>query len=158
MLNLTIVSIWLRWVIIFPLGLLAWLLQADFSFAPQLQETATPQVVTRVAVLQSLSGGEALQGVVPLVGTLQGEPAFFAEIAFAYAADSSNTWFWIAEHSAPVENSVLTQWDTTTLTDGTYRLRLRVIWGDGAQQEQIIEGLRVRNYTCLLYTSPSPRD
>jgi hypothetical protein len=38
-------------------------------------------------------------------------------------------------------------WDTTTLTDGDYNMRLRAFLLDGSVQETIVDDLRVRNYT-----------
>jgi hypothetical protein len=77
------------------------------------------------------------------------------EVSFAYGSDAGRTWFLIQESQQPVSGGALATWDTTTLTDGDYDLRLLVSLKDGTQQQVVVKGLRVRNYTPVEASSPT---
>ena len=100
--------------------------------------------------------GEALQGVVTVKGTSDMTGFLSSEIAFAYAGDPTGTWFLIAASSQPVEDGTLATWDTTTITDGDYVLRLRVYLTDGTNLDVTVANLRVRNYTPVETPTPAP--
>ncbi len=93
--------------------------------------------------------GETLRGPVNVTGDNVVDPATFlySELAFAYANDPTGTWFLIATINQPVEGGTLATWDTTSLTDGDYILRLRVYLQDGTTQDATVTGLQVRNYS-----------
>ncbi len=78
-----------------------------------------------------------------------------SELLFAYANDTSQTWFLIAEDTRPISGT-LALWDTTTLTDGDYTLRLLVnrLGADPIRFE--VPGLRVRNYSPIETGTPAP--
>jgi hypothetical protein len=100
--------------------------------------------------------GDVLQGVVNIVGNT-GIPGFSsAEVVFSYADDTTSTWFLITTKSEPSTDQPLTTWDTSTITDGTYTLRLRVILTDGTHLDVLVPGLRVRNYTPIETPTPAP--
>lgn len=131
------------------ISMLAWILPPAFRAVPHFQE---PQVE-----IDAPLEGDALQGVVSIVGATD-LPGFRAvEIAFAYQADPTGTWFLIQQGLKAVHRDVLTTWDTTTITDGEYRLRVRVMLDDGKAQEVIVSGLRVRNYTPVEASTPEAR-
>lgn len=91
--------------------------------------------------------GEVLQGVVAINGYTE-QPGFRSmEVDFAYASDPTNTWFMIQQGSTSTKEGLLASWDTTTITDGDYRLRLQVFLQDGKVLESVVNDLRVRNYT-----------
>ena len=75
--------------------------------------------------------GDVLQGVVTIRGSSNETGFLSAEVDFAYAGDTTGTWFLIATGSQPVDSNILASWDTTTITDGNYNLRLRVTLTDG---------------------------
>ena len=102
------------------------------------------------------TGGEALQGVVAVEGQTAVDGFQFAEVSFAYRSDPTNTWFLIQQSGAPVENGLLANWDTSTITDGDYRLRLQVFFKDGQVREVLVDGLRVRNYSPVETSTPVP--
>ncbi len=106
--------------------------------------------------LQSPRGGEALQGSVPILGNTDVEGFQSASLFFGYQGDSTHTWFLIAQSDQPVKDGTLAQWDTTTITDGDYDLRLRVTRSDGSQEVANVEGLRVRNYSAIETSTPPP--
>jgi len=100
--------------------------------------------------------GEALQGVVAIMGRTSLSGFRSAEILFGYANDPSQTWFFITESTAPVDAGLLAEWDTSTLTDGNYTLRLVVNRIDGSRVVVIVPGLRVRNYSPVETSTPTP--
>jgi PTH1 family peptidyl-tRNA hydrolase len=113
---------------------------------------ATPPVVTLSAPLP----GQVLQGKVPITGNTAIEGFQSIELTFAYANNPTGTWFLILYSSLPVADGLLAQWDTTTITDGDYTLRLVVRLADGSQQTLTLPGLRVRNYTPIETDTPPP--
>jgi hypothetical protein len=102
------------------------------------------------------AGGAALQGVVAVQGRTAVLGFQFAEVAFAYRSDPTNTWFLIQQSGTAVEDGLLANWDTSTITDGDYRLRLQVFLKDGQVLEMFVDGLRVRNYSPVETSTPAP--
>jgi hypothetical protein len=118
---------------------------------------ATAQATQRPPVkIDSPQPGEALQGVVQVNGTSEMEGFRSAEVAFAYQSDTTGTWFLIQQSSTAVKEGLLASWDTSTITDGVYRLRIQVFLEGGGVQESLVEGLRVRNYTPIETVTPAP--
>ena len=104
------------------------------------------------------SRGEALTGLVTIEGSAA-HPSFVSyELAFAFEDDPTGTWFPIIDDvQTPVTDGRLGIWDTTGITDGNYKLRLRVVLKSGAALEALVEGLRVRNITPIeAVTSAAP--
>jgi hypothetical protein len=99
--------------------------------------------------------GEALQGVVTISGSSAVDGFTAMEVSFAYSSDTGRTWFLIQESQQPVSGGALATWDTTTITDGDYDLRLLVSLKDGTQQQVLVKGLRVRNYTPVEASTPT---
>ncbi len=97
--------------------------------------------------------GEVLQGVVAITGTTAAIGFESAEVAFAYESESDAAWFLLNQSRDPVTNGPIAEWDTTTIADGTYRIKVVVTLDDGETQETLVTGLRVRNYTPV---EPSP--
>jgi hypothetical protein len=100
--------------------------------------------------------GEALQGVVTITGSSDVPGMVSMEVSFAYHDDPTQTWFLIAESKQPVTSGTLATWDTTTITDGDYDLRLLIFLKDGTHQQVVVSGLRVRNYTPVETSTPQP--
>lgn len=92
--------------------------------------------------------GESLSGMVTISGSAN-HPAFVSyELSFAYANDSTGTWFPIAEAvTTPVVDGPLALWDTRSLSDEAYVLRLLVLLDDGSVLETSVGDLQVSNYT-----------
>jgi len=107
-------------------------------------------------VILSPLPGEVLQGVVSVRGTSRMDEFASAEIAFAYASDTTGTWFRVLTLDQPVEQGLLAVWDTNGVTDGDYTLRLRVWLRDGSFKDFLVEGLRVRNYTPVETPTMAP--
>jgi len=78
---------------------------------------------------------EILRGQVTISGKVDVPSFLSAQLDFAYASNPTNTWFSIGMFSQPLADSTLATWDTTSITDGDYILRLRVNFEDGTSQE-----------------------
>jgi len=76
-----------------------------------------------------------LRGQVTISGNVEFPSFLSAQLDFAYASDPTGTWFNIQSFSQPLTDSTLAVWDTTSITDGDYVLRLRVNFEDGTFQE-----------------------
>jgi hypothetical protein len=112
--------------------------------------------VAQQVVVDSPRPGEAVQGQVVLTGNTDIEGFQSYEISFAYMKDDTNTWFFIGKGDQVIRGGPLATWDTTTISDGSYRLRVRVFLKDGRGIETVIPGLRVRNYTPVETSTPEP--
>jgi hypothetical protein len=115
------------------------------------QETAVPNVF-----LSSPVGGQALQGVVAIDGNTAVAMFQTTTLAFTYHGDTTGAWFLIHESDSPIAYDTIAQWDTTTITDGDYDLRLTISLTDGSQVWADVYGLRVRNYSPVETDTPVP--
>jgi hypothetical protein len=106
--------------------------------------------------IQSPVSGQALQGNIPVLGDLAVTGFSSTELLFSYADNPTGTWFLIQNITGASAGSPLAQWDTTTISDGTYTLRIVVQLADGSEIEQSVTGLRVRNYTPIETETPTP--
>ena len=106
-------------------------------------------------VITSPQVGNVLQGTVSIIGSDNKAGFLSSEVAFAYSGDTTGTWFLIKANDQPVVDGVLSIWDTTTITDGVYNLRLRVFLDDGTFQDVIVVQMRVRNYTPVETPTPT---
>jgi len=100
------------------------------------------------------TSGQVLQGLVTIRVNLPAQAAS-AELAFSYDGDPRDTWFLIAEFTDLEKGVFETDWDTTTLTDDNYTLRLVVRTINGPLTV-LVTGLRVRNYTPIETSTPVP--
>lgn len=92
--------------------------------------------------------GAVLSGQV----TISGAAAGAWNLAFGYQDDPAGTYFPLADSYQPVTGDLLPAWDTTLLTDGAYRLRLRVLTQEG--QQDFTENITI--YNPKVQASPSP--
>jgi hypothetical protein len=90
---------------------------------------------SQAVAISSPRPGEVVRGQVNFIGTTSVPNFLSAELDFSYASAPMETWFPLQTLSQPVFDSPLYTWDTTTVTDGSYILRLRVFLGDGTFQE-----------------------
>ena len=85
--------------------------------------------------------GDVLRGVVEISGSVSGDDFVSYDVAFAYSEDTTDTWFILSSGSEVIPDGVLAVWDTTTIADGTYRLRVIVKLSKGEPEVTIIENL-----------------
>lgn len=100
--------------------------------------------------------GDVLQGVVPIMGStvISGFKSY--EVLFTYDREESKSWFLIQQGNTPVQGGNLAIWDTSTITDGDYRIRILVFLENGQTEELIIKNLHVRNYTPVELSTKKP--
>jgi hypothetical protein len=126
-----------------------------FACTPGLRVAAQNADIPGVQVSAPLPG-TALKGLVTITGNTAVEGFLSWELNFGYARDTTGTWFLIAEGDEPISQGELTQWDTTTITDGNYNLRLTVYLDGGRREHFVVNDLRVRNYSPVETTTPTP--
>jgi hypothetical protein len=138
-LNVMHVDILILWLVSFVVG---W-----FSPFPQLD-------LVRV---QTPKNGDFVQGSVQIVGTVTGTGFQKAEISFRYQESQTQSWFLITQIDSPIVDDLLANWDTSTIADGTYQIKVLAFYENDRQQETIIENLSVRNYSPFdpIKTDPS---
>ncbi len=121
-----------RMVIVLLLSLLA---------LPIFAQDANEQITSPQAV-------STLQGTVEIIGTvnppdLQG---YYFEVADANADPNSATWTPVTLPSrTPVTNGTLAQWNTASIADGVYTLRLHVLHQGGAATYVTVTPVRISN-------------
>lgn len=111
--------------------------------------------LSRIEISNPLPG-EAVQGLVQVIGTVQADGFVSYKLDFTFMDNPSQTWFTIATGSQPIQDDILGEWDTTVLTDGDYNLRLSVQVQNGSPVIMMVEGLRVRNYSAIETSTPFP--
>jgi hypothetical protein len=123
---------------------------AAVAVRPAAAQTSLEPVIT------TLQAGDVLQGIstINVSNNLSGFTS--SEVAFAYTGDPTGTWFLIAQNNQPIDDGTLATWDTTTISDGNYILRLRVFLSDGSFHDATVPNLRVRNYTPIETPTPAP--
>ncbi len=103
--------------------------------------------------------GDTLRGQVEVSGVMDIPSFASAELAFAFddanASGPAESWFPIQIFSQPVTASPFAIWDTTSITDGDYKLRLRVYLQDGSYQDAVVTGLKIGNETV---PTPAPTE
>lgn len=101
------------------------------------------QDAPRVAVTSPLPG-DVLRGTVTVTGRADDPNFQSAQLDFGYASDTAGTWFRLQAFPQPVQDAALFTWDTSTITDGDYILRLRLTLTDGSFQDVTVP-VSVRN-------------
>jgi hypothetical protein len=129
MLNLSVrltskAVLWMKFRLLLPFFLLL--------IAAQWRQGATPVAITSPAPDEVLRGQVTITGRVDIVNFTS------VQLEFAYAPNPTDTWFTIQTFSQPMVDPTLAVWDTTSITDGDYVLRLRVNFEDGTSQEATV--------------------
>ena len=96
-----------------------------------------------IAITFPLSG-EVLRGEVTITGRMDDPNFLSAQLDFSYASNPTGTWFALQAFSQPVTDSALAVWNTASISDGDYILRLRVNFLDNTTQE-ITVPVSIRN-------------
>jgi hypothetical protein len=100
--------------------------------------------------ITSPQNGSTVRGQVEILGSMDVPNFASAELSFEYASEEdgslpANGWFSIQTFTQPRLDAPLAVWDTTSVTDGNYNLRLRVILQDGTIQDAFVTGLKIAN-------------
>jgi hypothetical protein len=99
--------------------------------------------------------GDVLRGEISIIGSTDVPDFASAQLDFKYASDSAGTWFFLQSLPQPARDTPLYLWDTASLTDGEYILRLRVILADGNTQEVTVP-ITVQNDAPIPTPTPAP--
>ncbi|MEI8131392.1 MAG: hypothetical protein WCG34_03090, partial [Leptolinea sp.] len=99
--------------------------------------------------------GEAILGSIEISGVTEITDFARTEVEFRYTNDPKDTWYLISETDQTVNPGKISDWDTTTITDGNYDLRVSVILKNGESKSVLIHGLRIRNYSPVETPTPS---
>ena len=95
-----------------------------------------------------------VRGIVPIIGSASVPDFDYYKVEFGYGPDPSQ-WALIGSmHETPVVNGQLEIWDTTTLPDDVYSLRLRAVKHDGNYGEFFVRQVRIAN--TLPTQTPTP--
>jgi hypothetical protein len=107
---------------------------------------AQPGVQAMPAKIVSPGDNAVVRGTVPIVGTAV-DPAFWKyEVHYAPEPNPLDRWTLIGiVHETQVGDGLLETWDTSTIPDGTYSVRLRVVNRTGNYQEVFARGVLVAN-------------
>jgi hypothetical protein len=108
------------------------------------------------AAIDSPVTGQAVQGAVVIRGSTAVERFQYYEIDFESTADPTQIWLLIQQSSIPMQDGILAVWDTNSITDGDYNLRLVIFKTDGSRSEVPVLSVRVRNYSPIDNNSPNP--
>jgi hypothetical protein len=128
--------------------LLIGILASGFTPLQQGEETAVS--------IDSPLPGEAVQGLVLVAGTISVETIQSYQLSFAFTDEDQPDWFTIRESDTLDQDGILGEWDTSTLPDETYDLRLTVILAGEDPIVVLVRGIRVRNYSVIETDTPTP--
>jgi hypothetical protein len=99
--------------------------------------------------------GEALLGTVLIVLEINTGTPTSIELSFSYRGDPRETWFLISEESSVDQQEISFAWDTTTISDGDYTIKVKA-----ETEEEVhvyfLPDLRVRNYSPVETHTPIP--
>jgi len=120
------------------------------AFAP-LQQEEGPAVS-----IDNPLAGEAVQGLVLVAGSISVENFQSYQLSFAFTEEEDPDWFTIRQADTIEQDDILGEWDTSTLPDETYDLRLTVYQADQDPIVVLVSGVRVRNYSAIETDTPTP--
>lgn len=114
---------------------------------------APSAAVAPAVEISSPQAGQVLQGNVKITGTVLGQGFVSGEVFYAYAQSENATWFLIGSFTQPVANETMAVWDTSTISDGDYQIKVMVKYQNGGTKETILNPVLVRNYTVAENTA-----
>ena len=107
--------------------------------------------------ITSPASGEILRGEITIIGSTDVPNFASAQLDFKYASDDGDSWFPLAALSQPALDSPLYLWNTASITDGDYILRLRVTLTDGTFHEATVP-ITIQNDAPILTQLPHPSE
>ncbi len=98
--------------------------------------------------------GAEVRGLVPIIGSASVSPFQFYKVEYGVGPSPAN-WAVIGSlRESPVINGQLEVWDTNTVPDGVYTLRLQAVKTDGNFEEFVVRGVVVANTSPT--STPTP--
>ena len=117
----------------------------------------TAQAVPIRVVIISPAPGSFVSGAISVFGSAIAPNFLQYQLEYGPEPNTANLWYPAdAVRYAPVQDGLLGQWNTSTLPDGTYTLRLRVWLRDGTVLTSSVGGLQVRNSRPTPQPSATP--
>ena len=106
-----------------------------------------------MAIITKPTSNSVIQGSVEIRGSAD-HPSFqFYIIEYSPEPVSGDQWHIVGQiQESPVVNGLLERWDTTSIADGSYTLRLRVVRLDGNYSEYFVQQVVISN------SQPIPTD
>ena len=117
--------------------------------------TTTPSTIS-IVILSPIPGNVIARNVQVLGSAIHPN---FLQYVLEYAPDPNPNNLWYAIGGArqfPILNDVLGVWQTETIPDGSYQLRLRVYLRDGSTPQTVVNNLRVQNLGSTAVPSNTP--
>ncbi|MFT3893746.1 MAG: hypothetical protein QM730_19120 [Anaerolineales bacterium] len=105
--------------------------------------------------ISSPSPDDVLRGTATITGRVDDPNFQSAQLDFGYASNPADTWFTLQTFPQPVLDVTLFTWDTLSITDGDYILRLRLTRTDGSFQDVTVP-VSVQNDTPLATPTAIP--
>ncbi|MFQ5812051.1 MAG: hypothetical protein ACE5I2_02485 [Anaerolineae bacterium] len=105
-------------------------------------EAAPPQ---QEAVITSPRDRDVVRGLLVIKGTATNPSFWKYEIHYAPEPNPTDQWTVLGVHEVQVTDGRLETWDTSSVSDGTYSLRLRVVRKDGNYDEYYVRQISVAN-------------
>lgn len=99
--------------------------------------------------------GSAVMGKVEIRGYIKATNFTTYDLDFGQNMATEEGWFPIQSSDQNPSDGFLGLWDTSSITDGDYRLRLTVHYKDGTKAEVIAGNIRVRNYSPIETNTPA---
>ena len=109
------------------------------------RSVAAPLAQDRIAAITAPTDGQELHGAVTITGSANHPEFDRFELAFGPEPNPNDAWQVFSTVKQPAANTTLGVWDTGSVGDGTYSLRLRVVRKDSNYDEAFVRGLRVVN-------------
>jgi len=131
--------------------LLIFILSFPMPKGIQAQEAEEPVVDISVPL-----PGEAVQGLLQISGTIDVKDLDSYILEFAFQEGDEPAWFPISKGDISIISGVLGEWDTSSIPDGNYKLRLSVNRQTEEPIIMVLEGIRVRNYSQIETNTPAP--
>jgi hypothetical protein len=100
------------------------------------------------------ASGSAIQGKVDVSGYIKSTNFVRYDLDFSHSPGPEDGWFNIKTSDKNPADGLLGVWDTSSISDGNYRLRLTVYYRDLTKAEYFADEIRVRNYTPIETSTP----
>lgn len=100
--------------------------------------------------------GSAVLGKVEIRGYIKATNFTGYDLDFSHNTTADAGWFNIQTSNQNPADGLLGFWDTSSISDGNYRLRLTVHYKDASKAEVFVENIRVRNYSMIETDTPAP--
>ena len=120
-------------------------------------QTIFAQVLTPVPIVITFpKDGNAIQGIVSIKSNISIDNFLSASAFFRYTKDNTDTWFLIGETKKINDGNIAIEWDTTTISDGNYDIKIVIKCADDTTREALANNIRVRNYSQIETNTPDP--